>query len=521
LLARFDHDLEEGRVGVTVKSEGATAAEILAVPHFIGGQSRHSSGSLPVYNPATGRQIRTVPIASAAEVDEAVGLAVAAQPAWGATTLAQRANVFYAFRELLIAHADELALAITQEHGKVLSDAMGEISRGLENVEFACGLSYLLKGSKSTEVSSNIDVEEHRFPVGVAVGISPFNFPLMVPLWMICNALAAGNAFILKPSEKDPSAPIRLAELFHEAGLPAGLLTVIHGDATTVNLLIDHPSVAAVSSVGSTPVARAIYLRAAQNGKRVQALGGAKNHMVVLPDADLEAAADAAVSAAFGSAGERCMAISVVVAVGEIANPLVDLIAAKMTKLRIGSGESPASQMGPLITGQHRERVAGYVAIGEREGATVVVDGRAQNFDGDGFFLGASLLDNVEPEMQVYRDEIFGPVLCVVRSGDYQEALAIVNGNQYGNGAAVFTRDGAAARRFCREAEVGMVGVNVPIPVPVGTFSFGGWKDSLFGDSRIYGLDGIRFFTKSKVVTSRWTESGAKRQAINLSFPAN
>ena len=521
MLAGFDRDLEEAGVGVTVKTEGTTAAEIVAIPHFIGGQQRISPGFLPVYNPATGQQTRTVPIASAAEVDEAVGLAVAAQPAWAATSLAQRANVFYAVRELLIAHADELALAITQEHGKVLSDAMGEVSRGLENVEFACGLSHMLKGSKSAEVSSHIDVEEYRFPVGVAVGISPFNFPLMVPLWMISNALAAGNAFILKPSEKDPSAPVRLAELFREAGLPAGLLTVLHGDATTVNLLIDHPDVAAVSSVGSTPVARSIYLRAAQSGKRVQALGGAKNHMVVLPDADLEAAADAAVSAAFGSAGERCMAISVVVAVGQVADPLVELVAAKMVRLKIGPGDSPSSQMGPLITRQHRDRVAGYVAIGEREGAAVVVDGTAQTFEGEGFFLGATLLDNVEPEMQVYRDEIFGPVLCVVRSGDYQEALQVVNSNQYGNGAAIFTRDGASARRFCRDAQVGMVGVNVPIPVPVGTFSFGGWKDSLFGDSRIYGLDGIRFFTQTKVVTSRWTESGAARQAINLSFPTN
>ncbi|HUY08991.1 MAG TPA: CoA-acylating methylmalonate-semialdehyde dehydrogenase [Candidatus Dormibacteraeota bacterium] len=508
---------------MTTGQVGTAAAEIVGIPHFVGGQMRlvPEASSLPVYDPATGRQRGSVPVASEREVDEAVALAGAAQPAWGATTLAQRAEVFFRFREILTRNADRLALAITQEHGKVLSDARGEISRGLENVEFACGLSHLLKGSKSVEVSTNIDVEEYRFPVGVAVGISPFNFPVMVPLWMICSAIACGNAFILKPSEKDPSAPVLLAELFADAGLPAGVLSVLHGDASTVNRLLDHPDVAAVSSVGSTPVARQIYQRAARHGKRVQALGGAKNHMVVLPDADLEAAADAAVSAAFGSAGERCMAISVLVAVGESADPLVNLVSAKMARLRIGAGTDPASQMGPLVTAAHRDRVASYIASGQQEGATVVVDGRSLTFEGDGFFLGATLLDHVTPDMQVYQDEIFGPVLCVVRCPNYPDALAVVNANQYGNGGAIFTRDGAAARRFCREADVGMVGINVPIPVPVGTFSFGGWKDSLFGDSHMYGPDGIHFFTRTKVVTGRWQESGEVGPAINFSFPAN
>ena len=510
-------------MGMTARQAGTAAAENVGVPHFMGGQKRlgRESASLPVYDPSTGRQTGTVPVASELEVDEAIALAHAAQPAWGATTLAQRAEVFFRFRELLTRNADQLALAITREHGKILSDAGGEISRGLENVEFACGLSHLLKGSKSAEVSSNIDVEEFRFPVGIAVGISPFNFPVMVPLWMICSALACGNAFILKPSEKDPSPSVLLAELFGEAGLPAGVLSILHGDASTVNRLLEHPDVAAVSSVGSTVVARQIYQLAARHGKRVQALGGAKNHMVVLPDADLEAAADAAVSAAFGSAGERCMAISVLVAVGEAADPLVELIAAKTALLRIGAGTDPSSQMGPLITGAHRDRVASYIASGQQEGATVVVDGRSRRFDSNGFFLGASLLDHVSPDMQVYQDEIFGPVLCVVRSPNYTEALAVLNANPYGNGGAIFTRDGAAARRFCREAEVGMVGVNVPIPVPVGTFSFGGWKDSLFGDSHMYGPDGIHFFTKTKVVTGRWQETGEVRPAINFSFPAN
>ena len=510
-------------MGTMTEQVGPATTDIVDIPHFIGGQPRLSPGSpkLPVYDPASGRQTGSVPVASELEVDEAVALARAAQPGWGASSLAQRAAVFFRFRELLTTNADQLALAITRQHGKVLSDARGEISRGLENVEFACGLSHLLKGSKSVEVSSNIDVEEYRFPVGVAVGISPFNFPVMVPLWMICSALACGNSFILKPSEKDPGAPVLLAELFAEAGLPAGVLSVVHGDASTVNRLLDHAGVAAVSSVGSTPVARQIYQRAARQGKRVQALGGAKNHMVVLPDADLEAAADALVSAAFGSAGERCMAISVLVAVGEAANPLVDLVRAKMDRLQIGPGTDPSSQMGPLITEAHRDRVAAYIATGEQEGATVVVDGRSKSFTGGGFYLGASLLDRVTPDMQVYQAEIFGPVLCVVRCPTYQDALAVVNSNQYGNGAALFTRDGAAARRFCREAEVGMVGINVPIPVPVGTFSFGGWKDSLFGDSHMYGPDGIHFFTRTKVMTGRWLETGEARPNINFAFPAN
>jgi malonate-semialdehyde dehydrogenase (acetylating)/methylmalonate-semialdehyde dehydrogenase len=510
-------------MGMTAEKAQPAAAEGAAIPHFLAGKRQLSPhrGTLPVFDPATGRQTSSVAIATKEEVDQAVGQARAAQPAWAATSLARRAEVFFRFRTLVLQHTDELASAITREHGKVLSDARGEISRGLENVDFACGLSHLLKGAKSEEVSSHIDVEDLRFPVGIAVGVSPFNFPVMVPLWMICSALACGNAFILKPSEKDPSAPVLLAELFAEAGLPPGVLSVLHGDASTVNHLIDHPDVAAVSSVGSTPVARQIYQRAAAQGKRVQALGGAKNHMVVLPDADLEGAADAAVAAGFGSAGERCMAISVVVAVGGSADPLVEQIRAKMQGLRVGPGTDPDSQMGPLVTAAHRDRVASYVESGARAGAEVVVDGRKQPFSGEGFFLGASLLDHVTPEMEVYQDEIFGPVLCVVRCQTYPEALAIVNANRYGNGAAIFTRDGAAARRFCREADAGMVGVNVPIPVPIGTFSFGGWKESLFGDSHMYGPQGIHFFTRTKVVTSRWPEHDQVGPGVNLNFPAN
>ena len=510
-------------MGVTAEGRHATTGNAAAIPHFLQGE-RIVDGpaqSLPVFDPALGRQTGSVPMASKEAVAETVAQARSAQPAWAAMSLGRRAEVFFKFRTLLGQRADELALAITQEHGKVLSDAKGEISRGLENVDFACGLSHLLKGAKSIEVASHIDVEEYRLPIGVAVGISPFNFPVMVPLWMICSALACGNAFILKPSEKDPSASVLLAELFSEAGLPPGVLSVLHGDASTVNHLIDHPDVAAVSSVGSTPVARQIYRRAGERGKRVQALGGAKNHMVVLPAADFEAAADAAVAAGFGSAGERCMAISVVVAVGAAADPLVDLIRAKMANLRIGPGTDPQSQMGPLITAEHRDRVAAYVGIGAGEGATVVVDGRDVPFSGAGFFLGASLLDQVNPRMEVYQDEIFGPVLAVVRCATYGEALAVVNGNRYGNGAAIFTRDGSAARRFCREADAGMVGVNVAIPVPIGTYSFGGWKDSLFGDGHMYGPQGINFFTRSKVVTSRWPEGDDKGPGMNLNFPTN
>ncbi|HEY0000592.1 MAG TPA: CoA-acylating methylmalonate-semialdehyde dehydrogenase, partial [Actinoplanes sp.] len=437
--------------------------------------------------------------------------------AWRSASLSQRSAVLFAFRELLHARSGELAAIITAEHGKVLADAAGEVARGLENVEFATGIPHLMKGSYSEQAATGVDVYSIRQPLGVVAGITPFNFPAMVPLWMCTTAIAAGNAFVLKPSEKDPSAALFLAALWRDAGLPDGVFTVLNGDAEAVDALLVHPDVAAVSFVGSTPVARYIYETGTAHGKRVQALGGAKNHMVVLPDAELDAAADAAVSAAYGSAGERCMAVSVVVAVGEVAGPLVDAIAARLPKLRIGPGTDPEAQMGPLISAQHRDRVAGYVAAGESAGATVVVDGRDADLPAGGYFLGVTLLDNVTPQMTVYTDEIFGPVLCVLRAGTYAEAVALVNANEYGNGTAIFTRDGGAARQFQFDVNAGMVGVNVPIPVPVAYYSFGGWKASLFGDTHMYGPDGVHFFTRTKVVTSRWPDPGTS--AVDLGFP--
>jgi malonate-semialdehyde dehydrogenase (acetylating)/methylmalonate-semialdehyde dehydrogenase len=428
--------------------------------------------------------------------------------------------MLFRLRELLDGHRDDLAAAVTREHGKVLSDAQGEVARGIDNVEFACGVPHLLKGSHSSEVSSGVDVHTVLQPVGVVAGITPFNFPVMVPLWMIANALACGNTFILKPSEKDPSASLLLAEMVTEAGFPDGVLNVVHGDAEAVNTLLTHPDVDAVSFVGSTPVARHIYETGTAAGKRVQALGGAKNHMVVLPDADLDAAADAAISAGYGSAGERCMAISVVVAVGAVADALVGAIARRIPDVVVGPGDEPASMMGPLITSEHRDRVRSYVTGAAGEGATVVVDGSAPPdtlAHDKGFFVGCSLLDGVAPGMRLYDDEIFGPVLSVVRVATYDEAMALVNANPYGNGVALFTRDGGAARRFEREVQVGMVGINVPIPVPVAAHSFGGWKDSLFGGSPIYGPDGVRFYTRPKVVTTRWPDPASS--AIDLGFP--
>ena len=488
------------------------------IPHYINGQKVSDAERFgPVFNPATGDQEKEVALASPARVEEAIEAAHEALPGWRATSLAKRTNIFFRVRELLTERKAELAAILTSEHGKVLSDAEGEITRGLENIEFATGLSHILKGERSEQVSTGVDVHSVRQPVGVVACITPFNFPAMVPLWMIGSALACGNTVLLKPSEKDPSTAIFIAEVFSEAGLPDGVLNVVQGDKAAVDVLLEHPHVKAVSFVGSTPVARSIYKRAGEHGKRVQALGGAKNHMVVLPDADLNMAADAAVSAAYGSAGERCMAVSVLVAVGNIADDLVDAIKERMATLRIGPGTDPRSQMGPLITAAHRDKVASYVAGAALEGATVVVDGREDQFDSNGFFIGVSLVDHVKPGMKVYDDEIFGPVLSVVRVETFNDAVQLANENEFGNGVAIFTRDGGAARQFEFEIEAGMVGVNVPIPVPVGSFSFGGWKASLFGDTHMYGPDSIRFYTRSKVVTTRWPDPSTSE--IDLGFP--
>ena len=478
-----------------------------------------SGRTSPVTDPATGEVTAQLDLATTTEVDAVVASATAAAVHWSQTSISQRTRLMFRFRELVQANRDEIARRLSSEHGKVFSDAGGEVARALENIEFACGLAELLKGGYSEQASTGVDVYSMRQPLGVVAGITPFNFPAMVPLWMIPNAVACGNTFVLKPSEKDPSAPMFIAELFAEAGFPPGVLNVVNGDAEAVNHLLTHPDVAAVSFVGSTPIARHVYETGTRAGKRVQALGGAKNHMVVLPDADVDLAADAAVNAAYGSAGERCMAISVVVAVGDVGDPLVDAIAARVDKLVIGPGDDPESQMGPLITRAHRDAVAGYVEAGAAAGARVVVDGRDRTFDGEGFFLGVTLLDHVTPDMTVYTDEIFGPVLVVVRTETYAEAVALVEANPWGNGAAIFTRDGGAARRFQHEVTAGMVGINVPIPVPVGYYSFGGWKDSLFGDTHMYGPEGIHFWTRGKVVTSRWPDPATS--AIDLGFPRN
>ncbi|MEU4626407.1 CoA-acylating methylmalonate-semialdehyde dehydrogenase [Actinoplanes sp. NPDC023801] len=489
------------------------------IAHWIGGaETAGTSGRVgPVFNPATGEQIAEVDLASGAEIGEAVRSAKEAARSWREASLSRRSAVLFKFRELLASRSGELAAIVTREHGKVLADAAGEIARGLENVEFATGIPHLMKGGFSEQAATGVDVYSIRQPLGVVAGITPFNFPAMVPLWMCATAIAAGNAFVLKPSEKDPSAALWLARLWQEAGLPDGVFTVVNGDKEAVDALLTHPDIAAVSFVGSTPIARYIYETGTAHGKRVQALGGAKNHMIVLPDAELDAAADAAISAGYGAAGERCMAISVVVAVGDIAGPLVEAIAARLPKIRIGDGTDPASEMGPLISAQHRDKVAGYIEAGAVQGATVVADGRSADLPENGFFLGATLLDNVTPQMTVYTDEIFGPVLSVVRVDTYAEALKLVNDNEYGNGTAIFTRDGGAARQFQFDVDAGMVGVNVPIPVPVAYYSFGGWKASLFGDTHMYGPDGIHFYTRSKVVTSRWPDPGTS--SVDLGFP--
>ena len=489
------------------------------IPHWISGSrsTLASTRTSPVHNPATGQVTGEVLLASSDDVATAVSRARDAAVEWRESSLSRRASVLFAFRELLQERSSDLAAIVTAEHGKVLSDAAGEVSRGLENVEFATAVPALLKGGYTEQVSTGVDVYSMRQPLGVVAGITPFNFPVMVPLWMCANAIAAGNAFILKPSEKDPSASLLLAELWQQAGLPDGVFTVLQGDREAVDGLLTHPDVAAVSFVGSTPVARHIYETGTANGKRVQALGGAKNHMVVLPDADVDLAADSAVSAAYGSAGERCMAISVVVAVGSVGDTLVDAIAARLPKLTVGDGADAGTDMGPLITAEHRDRVASYVGAGAEAGARVVVDGREAEVPKQGFFLGTTLLDDVRPGMSVYTDEIFGPVLSVVRAETYEEALGLVNSNPYANGTAIFTRDGGAARRFQHDVEVGMVGVNVPIPVPVASYSFGGWKASLFGDSAMYGKEGLDFYTRPKVVTSRWPDPATSE--VDLGFP--
>ncbi|MER5480189.1 CoA-acylating methylmalonate-semialdehyde dehydrogenase [Streptomyces sp. NPDC002734] len=493
--------------------------------HWIGGRTvEGTSGRFgPVTDPATGAVTTQVAFATAEEVDAAVAAAEAAFADWGRSSLAARTTILFRFRALVDAHRDEIARLITAEHGKVHSDALGEVARGLEIIDLACGIPVQLKGELSTEVANRVDVAAIRRPLGVVAGITPFNFPAMVPLWMFPLAVACGNTFVLKPSEKDPSAANLLASLLAEAGLPDGVFNVVHGDRVAVDRLLEHPDVRAVSFVGSTPVARHIHTTAAAHGKRVQALGGAKNHMLVLPDADLDAAADAAVSAAYGSAGERCMAISAVVTVGAIGDELVRRIRERAEKVVIGPGHDPVSEMGPLITRAHRDKVASYVRGAAAQGAEVVLDGTGFTVEGyeDGHWIGISLLDRVPVTADAYRDEIFGPVLCVLRAETYEEGLALVNASPFGNGAAIFTRDGGAARRFQMEVEAGMVGVNVPIPVPVGYHSFGGWKDSLFGDHHIYGNDGTRFYTRGKVVTTRWPDPADTPPGVDLGFPRN
>jgi malonate-semialdehyde dehydrogenase (acetylating)/methylmalonate-semialdehyde dehydrogenase len=494
-------------------------AAVKPIEHWIGGQpyAGRSGRSGPVFNPATGQQTGEVGFASVEEVDHAVQTAKAAFPAWRALSLSRRTELFFRIRALVHEHREEIAKLLTAEHGKVLSDALGEVARGLEVIEFCCGIPELLKGGFSEQASTGIDVYSIRQPLGVAAGITPFNFPAMVPMWMWAPALACGNTFVLKPSEKDPSASVYTAGLLKEAGVPDGVFNVVHGDKVAVDAILEHPDIAAVSFVGSTPIARYVYETATGSGKRCQALGGAKNHMIVLPDADIEMAADAAVSAAYGSAGERCMAVSMVVAVGEVADPLIEAIKERIPKVKVGNGMEPDAEMGPLVTREHRDKVAGYVERAPEEGAKVVVDGRAATPEGQGFFLSPSLLDEVRPGMKAYDDEIFGPVLGITRVGTYDEALRLVNDNPYGNGTAIFTRDGGVARQFQFEVQAGMVGINVPIPVPVAYYSFGGWKASLFGDTHIYGPEGIEFYTRGKVVTSRWPDPATSK--VDLGFP--
>jgi len=499
------------------------------VTHWIGGKPWTGSAQRQgdIYDPATGQVTGVVDFAESSDVDEAVAAATLAAQSWGRVSLAKRATVLFAFRELVKSHTKEIAALITSEHGKVAADAAGEVARGLEVVEFACGIPHLQKGGFSENVSTGVDSYSIRQPLGVVAGITPFNFPAMVPMWMFPVAIACGNAFVLKPSEKDPSASVLLAQLWAEAGLPDGVFNVLHGDKVAVDALLTHPDIAAVSFVGSTPIARYVYESGTRAGKRVQALGGAKNHMVVLPDADLDLAADAAVSAGFGSAGERCMAISALVAVDPVGDELVAKIKERVAGLAVGPGSDERSEMGPLVTGTHRDKVASYLDSGVRQGAALAIDGREHPINGGapgepnagGFWLGPSLLDHVTPANPAYTDEIFGPVLSVVRVRSYSDAVDLVNGSPYGNGVAIFTNDGGAARRFVSEAEIGMVGVNVPIPVPMAYYSFGGWKASLFGDTHMHGTEGVHFYTRGKVVTSRWLDPS--HGGVNLGFPVN
>ncbi len=494
--------------------------DVARITHWIAGKGWDGAPgrTSEVFDPATGALSGRVDLASSADVDAAVSAARTAWDQWRHSSLTKRTQVLFAFREILNARKDELAAAITAEHGKVLSDAVGEVTRGLEVVEFACGIPHLLKGGFSENVSTRVDVYSIRQPLGVVGIISPFNFPAMVPMWFFPVAIAAGNAVVLKPSEKDPSASLLMAQMWADAGLPEGVFNVVHGDKEAVDRLLEHPDVRAISFVGSTPIARYVYENGTKNGKRVQALGGAKNHMVVLPDADLDLAADAAVNAGFGSAGERCMAISALVAVEPVADELIAKITERMSTLKVGDGRR-GTDMGPLVTEAHRDKVASYLDAGVEAGAELVVDGRDLEVDGDanGFWLGPTLFDKVTPEMTVYGDEIFGPVLSVVRVPTYDDALTLVNDNAYGNGTAIFTNDGGAARRFQNEVEVGMVGINVPIPVPMAYYSFGGWKHSLFGDSHAHGAEGVQFYTRGKVVTSRWLDPS--HGGLNLGFP--
>ena len=493
---------------------------VATVDLWIGGKRQRATATRfgDITNPATGAVTRRVPLCNAQDIDAAVKAAAAAFPGWRDTPPLRRARVMQKFLQLLQANQKELAGLVTAEHGKTLPDAMGSVQRGIEVVEFACGIPHLLKGEHSEDVGTGVDCHTLRQPVGVCAGITPFNFPVMVPLWMFPVAIACGNTFVLKPSEKVPSASMRMAELFTEAGLPDGVLNVVHGDKEAVDAILNHPGVHAVSFVGSTPIARTIYETCAKNAKRVQALGGAKNHAVVLPDADLEFTADALTGAAYGSAGERCMAISAVVAVGAAADPLVALLKKKAEAIMVGPGEKEGVDMGPLVTRQHRDKVASYVDQGIKEGAKLVVDGRGQKVPGheNGFFLGTTLFDNVKPGMKIYQDEIFGPVLVVLREKTLEDAIALVNRNPYANGTAIFTESGGAARRFENEIQVGMVGVNVPIPVPVAFYSFGGWKGSLFGDLHVHGMEGVKFYTRTKVVTTRWPHQDTPAPGFNM-----
>src|SRR4051812_26806351 len=498
------------------------STRVRTIAHWADGKSFAGSGerTSQVTNPATGQVTGELALADVADAQAVIDAAAAAYPAWRDTSLAKRTTILFAFRELLNARKGELAEIITSEHGKVVSDALGEVSRGQEVVEFACGIAHLLKGGMTENASTNVDVASIRQPLGVVGIISPFNFPAMVPMWFFPIAIAAGNTVVLKPSEKDPSAALWLAELWAEAGLPPGVFNVLQGDKTAVDELLTNTAIKSISFVGSTPIAQYVYATGTATGKRVQALGGAKNHAVILPDADLDLAADAMVNAGFGSAGERCMAISACVAVGPIADDLVAKIAERTTPLKVGDGTKD-SDMGPLVTKAHRDKVAAYIDAGEADGAKIVVDGRnvAANGGAEGFWLGPTLIDHVTPEMSVYTDEIFGPVLSVIRVETYDEALDLINSNPYGNGTAIFTNDGGAARRFQNEVEVGMIGINVPIPVPMAYFSFGGWKASLFGDSHAHGMDGVHFFTRGKAITSRWLDPS--HGGIELGFPQN